>query len=186
MIPVIVGDQQAVDVRQVMDGAGGGSGKGFRAEGNGGGVVAEHGVDEKSMTSQLQKEGGMSQPDDKILRGVLSPEVGTHGRNGAGRDGAGSFFRQRTDERPRKAAVVAENGAGNEIAELAVDVVRRRLESFQVRAFRQCSELFLTKKGHDSSRPRSCDEGRACHDAEKGSSFHEDDAPSLRSPLPRR
>ena len=67
MIPVVMRNQQAVDIRHVMNGVRGGSGKGLCAEGYRRGIGAEYRVDEQAAASKLNKKRGMAQPQNCIL-----------------------------------------------------------------------------------------------------------------------
>lgn len=68
MIPVVMRNQQAVDIRHVMNGVRGGSGKGLCAEGYRRGIGAEYRVNEYAAAAELDEKGGMPKPQNSILR----------------------------------------------------------------------------------------------------------------------
>ena len=151
VIPVIVGDEQTVEGRKVARRDGSCPGKGPCAEGDRRGMIAEHRVDEKFLSAELEKKAGMTEPDHRVSCGGKSGEVGRAGRHGTRGGGVGLLFHEGTDERSGKAAAVAEHGPGNEIAELSVDIVRREENAPHILPFGQRPELLLPEKSQRSS-----------------------------------
>ena len=123
VIPVIVGDEQSVNVGHVLRRAGRASGKGPRAERHRRGVIAEHRINEQALAAQLEKKAGMPEPDHEVFGAAAREKVGLFGGNRRARRGIGALFHERAEQRARKGAVVAEHGALNEVVERSVGIV---------------------------------------------------------------
>ena len=172
MIPVIMRNQQTVNIRHVADGIGGGSRKGPRAERYGRGKGAEHGIDKKAAAAKLNQKRRMPEPYESVAGSLPSLQVHAARGNGSGRDGPVFLHEKGTEKRKGKAAVAAQNRPGNHIMEHAVRIVRRSKDPRQFRALRQSAELGVLEEAPGPSSDASGQKGSPCRQLEKSSSVH--------------
>ncbi|MNK90729.1 hypothetical protein D3C87_1107950 [compost metagenome] len=84
MIPVIVGDQQIVNVGEIPGAIRITACKSFIGIGQGGGIVTKDGINQDALARQLDVIGGVSEPDHQIRMAVETVKVGLDGNEGGG------------------------------------------------------------------------------------------------------
>ena len=124
MIPVIVGNEQTVDVRHIPDAVRCGSLKGPGAETYRSRIGAEDRIDENAQSANMDEEGGMSQPYHAVFIPVQAAKIYAQKGNGVRRRRLLFFRHERAQESNDETLIIVQNGAGNQIAKLSADVVR--------------------------------------------------------------
>ena len=69
MIPVVMGNEQHVQLRQVFRPAYAGAGKGLFQEGKRRGMVAQDRIDQQAPAPKLHIPGTVPQPEDEVMGG---------------------------------------------------------------------------------------------------------------------
>ena len=129
VVPVVVGDDQVVDVGHILRTVKIGAferpvkqREGRRAE--------ENRIDEHAPPVGLDQAGGVAEPDRQVALRRERPEVGADRRHGAFGAQSLLFAEQEFEHAAHASFAAGHQGAGFEVAELAVAVVRRIEDPF--------------------------------------------------------
>ena len=131
MIPMVVGNEQRVDVRHIRRRIDVTARKGRVAARQGRGVLAEHRVDKQTVAAQLHEIRGMSQPDNHIRVAVQGAQVGLACGQGRGRRGVHLAAQGIFDQGQGHAALGPVPGHGLQIVKNAVPILGRTLHTLQ-------------------------------------------------------
>ena len=159
VVPMVVGDDQAVDVWHVLRTVEVRAPERAVEEGEGRGAQ-ENRVDQHPPSVGLYQVGGVAEPDRQGAVRSECAEVGADGLHGT--VGTHSLFlsEQEFEHAAHAALAVGHQGTGFEVAELAVAVIRRVADPFEPLAPGQASEARPDGDCHGGDRRRedeTCD-----------------------------